>query len=332
MTASDRRRGRAFAVGLLTASVFVSVSASAEPGATERERARELMAQGRERREANDLEGALSSFQEADAIMRVPTTAFEVAATQQMLGRWLEAQATLTELLELPSSSVDPPPFTEARRKALVLAKELAAQIPSVVVVLRSQRGSASRDAVVLVDGRNVPSLDAPYKVNPGAHAVVVRSGTREVTTTVQVHDGESRRVEIEIDAPPPPAEERPARGPTIPTISWVGFGVGAAGLALGSVTGAIALSREGELADRCPDKRCARVFESDLDSAQTMATLSTIGFITLAVGAAAGVVGLLLPRHDRADTGPQQALTRATWSDGLRLTVARSGLALELP
>jgi hypothetical protein len=151
----------------------------------------------------------------------------------------------------------------------------------------------------------SVSPIDTPYKLNPGAHAVLARAGAKETTATVQVAMGETQQVELHLDsaaeAAPDTATTPASSSSGVPLVSWVGFGVGAAGLVMGSVTGVMALSREGDLSDKCPAKRCTRDSESDLDGAQTMATLSTIGFIVAGVGAAVGVIGIVAGHRARA-------------------------------
>lgn len=305
-----RSRGRApratlSYLGALAVLMFSS-SALAEPTASEKEHARELMAHGREARDQKDLVSALKSFQAADQIMRVPTTALEVARTQQALGKLLEARETLVALLRLPVSPSDPAPFADARLKAEALGKELNTQIPSLRIIVSST--DKNIPPTVTVDDRPVASLDVPEKVNPGAHVVVARGGGAEATANVTLAAGETKQIELKLDTRPQAAVPTPGgrteRG-GIPLISWVGFGVGAAGLAVGSVTGVMAISQEGDIADRCTGKQCGTGVESDLDAARTVATVSTVGFIIAGVGAAVGVAGLFVgrPKGDASTT-----------------------------
>src|SRR4051794_22145874 len=77
--------------------------ASAEPTASGKETARGLMTEARDLRDKNDLRGALSRFQAADAIMRVPTTGLEVARTEAALGLLVEARDTIHRVLAIPA-------------------------------------------------------------------------------------------------------------------------------------------------------------------------------------------------------------------------------------
>src|SRR5687767_3133797 len=110
MTASRRPAAAAVLAVLLATSLL-----QAQPSAAQKETARGLMAEARELREHGDLQSALSRFSAADSIMGVPTTGFEMAATQAELGKLVEARETLRRVLTLPQSPDDPEPFNAAR-------------------------------------------------------------------------------------------------------------------------------------------------------------------------------------------------------------------------
>jgi hypothetical protein len=77
-----------------------------------------------------------------------------------------------------------------------------------------------------------------------------------------------------------------------------VGFGVGAAGIAMGSTFGLIAMSKRSSLDQSCPDPgSCPRTQNNAtmLDQLRTSSTLSTVGFAAGGAGVAFGAVWLLL-------------------------------------
>src|SRR5438477_66675 len=102
---SERLLGPALALGLLVLNGTVQ----AQPSAAQRETARELMGEARRLRERGDLEGALGRFRAADAIMNVPTTALEVAATQAELGKLIDAREGLLRMLVTHPAARNPP-------------------------------------------------------------------------------------------------------------------------------------------------------------------------------------------------------------------------------
>src|SRR5882724_11625185 len=125
MTASKRLSCGALLLGLLSGSAL----AHAQPSAAQKETARGLMAEARELRDRGDLAGALKRFSAADSIMGVPTTGFEVAATQAQLGQLVEARETLRHVLAIAPGADDPEPFNEARSKARALDQQLLARL-----------------------------------------------------------------------------------------------------------------------------------------------------------------------------------------------------------
>jgi hypothetical protein len=283
------------------ALLAVSPSAWADPTPQEKEHARDLMADGREKRDKNDLAGALESFKQADAIMHVPTTGYEVAKTQQALGKLVEARETVDAIAKLPVSPNDPAPFAEARSKAEALGKELDAKLGRVRIK------PTTPGATVKLDDAPA-AVDTPLNVMPGKH--VVSDGESRVDVSVTA--GETKDVTVGAAKPPPaavatnePAAMPPPSTSKIPTLSLIGFGVGAAGLVVGSVTGIMAISAESDLSKECGDaKKCKPALQDDLDSAKTKATISTVGFIVAGVGVAVGIVGFFVQPKTEAKVG----------------------------
>jgi len=74
----------------------------------------------------------------------------------------------------------------------------------------------------------------------------------------------------------------------------YVGFGAGAAGLLLGSITGGIALGKAGPLIEACPRNHCPETQRQELAAVNTMANVANIGFGLGIVGAVVGIVGIV--------------------------------------
>jgi hypothetical protein len=107
-------------------------------------------------------------------------------------------------------------------------------------------------------------------------------------------------------DPPPPPGGVEPAgprKGPMLPAL--VAFGVGGLGLGVGAVTGLLTLGKVGDLEKNCPGQVCSKAEESRYNSAHTLATVSTVGFVIAGLGAAAGAV--LLVVRPGGDAAPEQ-------------------------
>jgi len=87
----------------------------------------------------------------------------------------------------------------------------------------------------------------------------------------------------------------------------WIAFGVGGVGLAVGAITGGLALGKHSTLTTECPSGQCATndsQAQSDLSSYHTMGAVSTVGFIVAGVGAAAGVILLITAPKSQPTTG----------------------------
>ena len=98
------------------------------------------------------------------------------------------------------------------------------------------------------------------------------------------------------VDSTPPEPAAKKSLAPV-----YVAYGVGGAGLIVGSVTGALAMSKASD----CPNKVCNT--QSDLDSAKSMATVSTISFGVGIAGVAVGTI-LLLTGKSSSESAPAQA------------------------
>lgn len=82
----------------------------------------------------------------------------------------------------------------------------------------------------------------------------------------------------------------------------WGSLGIGASGIALGTITGIYVAVKHGDLDSKCPNNSCDPRFQLEVEHYHTMRTLSSIGFVIGGIGAAAGVTLLL--------TSPKQEST----------------------
>ena len=309
---------RRLLVGTLLAGALVMLAppAAADPSLSDKETARSLMDDGDAKRDKGDFKAALKSYEAADAIMRVPTTGLEVARAQAQLGLLLEARETLARVMRLPPRPGEPAPFTAARRTAEQLNGDLATRLPSITVVVTN--GDPAAPAQIVVDGDPVPpaAAQAPRKVNPGRHSIVARSGAIERKEDVTVAERDARIVTIDLKQPQsasadPSTVEPPREGSrsALPKVLMIGgFAVGAIGIGVGSVTGLMSFSKVSDVKTDCVDDKCKPSRASDIDSARSLGTISTIAFIAGGVGVGVGVVGLILSGKDPKEPTPSSA------------------------
>jgi hypothetical protein len=321
-------------LALLAAILLAPAAARAQtPNASERETARSLMNEGRDKRDHNDLRSALASFKAADAIMHVPTTGFEVARTQVALGLLVEARDTLHQVLRWSPRPGDPKPFADARASAQTLDDDLAGRIPSLHVSLSNR----PEDPHLTVDGVEIPAeaASAPIRLDPGHH-VITAGAKGTARAEVDLAERDTKTVSLALPAEPAESKAAPAANAdsesathesshTAGTIALASFGVGAVGLAVGAVTGIMSIQKTNQLKSACAGNTCPSSSAGDLDAAHSTATISTAAFIVAGAGVAVGVGALLFGNRHSPDAtaAPQTGLRVTPWvglgSAGLR-------------
>jgi hypothetical protein len=316
MVSSMRAAAGVATVALLTAWAGV---ASAEPNAADRETARSLMQEARDLRDKGHTQDALKRFKAADDIMHVPTTGLEVARTQAAMGMLVEARDTIANIRKLPSSPSDPAPFQDARAKADELDTALESRIPALNISVTG--GADGETASIVIDGVPVPAaaVGLPRKVDPGKHTIVAKGAAGRGEQSVDVKEGEQKDVQVALasgggdssssegnEGQSGHAESADAGGPKShgPTLlTWIGAGVGGAGLLAGSITGLMSISLTSKLKSECSQGACVSGTQggNDYASANSLATISDVTFVVAGVGAAVAVASLIIG-HSEGD------------------------------
>lgn len=190
--------------------------------------------------------------------------------------------------------------------KAKAKVEEIAPLVPELTLVLPP---NAPQGTKVIRDGNEVstPSLGIGLPVDPGMHEIVVEvPGRQAVKTTVNIQKGEKAKVDLTLPADkplptvepskaPPPVEKQerastPASGGK--TGMYVAGGVGVVGLAVGAITGGMAMSKAGFIEEHCPNKKCLDLEGKEaVGDGQTLAMVSTIGFGLGIAGAATATI-----------------------------------------
>jgi hypothetical protein len=281
------------------------------------------------RSDKGDPKSALEKFKAANALAGTPITALELGRTYALVNQPVEALETWLSVARMKVDPKESDNAKAARTEAASLAQQIAPKIPSLVVKVEGVPNGAT--PTVTVDGSSVPveALGLPRKVDPGEHVVVGRLGDGpEEKRTVTLKESESQTVTLAFagapavvvpppavvkpapeprNDPPPPAPRTEERKKTNPIV-YIGFGVGAAGLVVGTVGGLVTFSQKGDLDPLCTGLVCDPSARKIVTNARTWATVSTIGFVVGGVGIAAGVVGLLMPSKEIVEVGPVKA------------------------
>jgi hypothetical protein len=175
----------------------------------------------------------------------------------------------------------------------------LGPEVPEISLALPP----SSEDFVVKRDNVVVPAaqLGKPARLDPGEHVFLVEtSDGRSKETRVRVAVGEKRKLELQVpdkkgdvtkpDTVTPDTTPKKSAGSLLPVAISVGV-VGVAGVAVGAITGLLALDAKSTADKHCVGLGCDVTGKNAVDDGRTMGVVSTIGFIAGGVCLAAAVI-----------------------------------------
>jgi hypothetical protein len=318
----------------LVVAVSVALLGVAAPPAfaqsdPDRATARALGGDGQQALEHKDYTTAEDRFRRADSLVHAPTLMLGLARSLTGLGRYVEAQETYNRIVREGVAPGAPEVFRKALSDAKREVDAVGIKVGGVTITVRSATGADVPAPKVVLDGAavNAASLGVRRAIDPGSHAVRVSAdGFQSAELRFDVAPGGSidEPVTLEVDHTAPAPEPAPALVPGVApspsaepaatasarsgvraALPWVAFGVGAAGLGLGAVTGFLAMDKHSTLAGECNAGVCSSDHSGDLDTFHTLATLSTVGFVVGGVGVAAGVILFLTEPKGESAAAP---------------------------
>jgi hypothetical protein len=136
--------------------------------------------------------------------------------------------------------------------------------------------------------------------------------GFDRVEQPLSIAEGERREVVLTLTAstappsPPPPPSER-----GLSTWAWVGGGIAAAGLVVGSITGGLSLAAAAAAKEGCKGNVCPKANEPDADRSLALAHTSTASFVLAAAGGGLLVYGLVFDRPEPVQKRAARLRTR---------------------
>lgn len=288
--------------------LLTAARVSAAPSDLDRSMARSLAAEGYDALVNKRYVTAEDRLRRADALVHAPTIMVDHARALVGLGRLLEARERYQQVVREGVGPKAPPSWKQALADA---EREGAALEPRLAWLVIRVDGPSNPN--VTIDGQPFPvaSLGTRRAVDPGLRAVrVTANGYVSADQSVTLREGEERELSLTLRTPPSidlgegdqqqsnaPAASQPERNPLeIPM--WAAFGVGGAGIVVGTVTGALAIGAHSELSKECNDDgKCpakpedkARL-EGDVSRYNTLSTISGIAFGVGLAGAATGAV-----------------------------------------
>jgi hypothetical protein len=271
--------------------------------------ARSLGIEGVRLAEAGKCTEAIEKLSRAEALYHAPTILGRLGECQVSVGQIVIGTENLNRVVREPLAPNAPKPFKDAQVRAQKVLDAALPRIGHLTVLVEPKDAKLT----VTVSGVAVPPalLGVERPTDPGTHEVVASApGYLTQKSTVQLAEAGRETVTLQLlvdpNAPkevpvvavaattappaPPPQSPPPESNQGVRTLSYVLIGVGVTGVAAGSITGAMAISKKGNL--DCPQNHCSGQEADDLDSAKTLAVVSTISF---AVGIPAAIAGTVL-------------------------------------
>jgi hypothetical protein len=297
--------------------------------------ARSLGIQGVQLADSGKCKEAIEKLERAESLYHAPTILGRLGECQVNVGQIVLGSENLNRVVreQLPANA--PKAFKDAQERA---RKALEAALPRIGhLTVSIQVEPKDTPVSVTVSGAAVPPalLGVERPTDPGTHEVVASAdGYLPAKTSVDLTEGGRQSITLTLspdpNAPKPPAAAPPtAAAPLVPvappppaattrggnnTLAFVLLGVGGAGIITGGVTGMLAISKKSDL--DCPEKRCSGKDADELDSAKTLALVSTIGFGAGILSAGIGTVLLLT-----SSGSTEQHASAATENKRLSLT-----------
>lgn len=299
------------------------VAHAAEPSAADRATARTLAQEGYDALRAEQYSVAIDRFKRANALVHAPTLLRDLARAQVGLGRLLEARETYRQVVAEVVPRKSPASWGRAVEEARRELAALDARLPLLAINI-----TGPQHPRVTLDGAVVPesALGVKRATDPGRHELRAGGdGYRDAQKTIDLREGEALSVALELEpvpAAPPPKKVAPVAAPTPKAPpkepGWrkpavvSAFALGGAGIAVGSVTGILAMTKHNQLVGDCPERTCGPDQASNYNDFHTLGTVSTVGFIVGGVGLGTGVVLLLIKPKASTEDAPATAASRS--------------------
>jgi hypothetical protein len=294
--------------------------------------AKDLFSRGRDLRVQGDCGDAIPLFKKAYEIYPAGLGSLRnIAECEELLGHFASARRSWLELKRALVTVDDQKYDTwshDAEDAAARLAPKLATLTLDVTTVGPDGARASNKGVQVKLNGEVVaPSLvGTPLERDPGRYVVNVAGpdGATAEERVVQLTPGSSQRIAFQVLVSSSPSSTPSAEGAAAPegtssseatrsTLTWVAFGVGAAGLA-GTIIGAVV--RQSAIGKISADSQCTARGDgwacspseqgslgSTINTGNFASTLINVMLPVTVVGAATGVVLLLTsrPRSSRA-------------------------------
>lgn len=297
---------RIFTLAIVSTISFASMSVAAQGPDAEAIAAAQFD-RGLAAMSAGNFDEACPALSESFRLAPKPGALFTLAECEAKWGRFASADGHYADYLAWFSRmTVEERRLQVGRERISQQAREeLKPSIPHLTVRVSTalpRNAVVKRDDVVL----GVPSLDVPLPVDPGVHFVVLElPGGRTTQRAITIKPGTSEEVSLDLPSgdPTSPTTSTTVGAPQSPphfhrVAPYAAAGVGILGIGIGASFGLVAMSKTSMIAEHCQGNVCDAEGVAAADSAQTSATVSTVGFCVGIVGlGASALLYLLRPR-----------------------------------
>jgi hypothetical protein len=302
-------------------AIALATSVASAQSEGDKNQARALGQEGQVALDAKDYKTAEDKFRRAYALYpNAPSLALGLARALAANGKVVAAEETYNKIIRDGA-----PAGNQVFAKAVDDAKaEIGAVSARVAYATINVTGPDT--SKLTLDGQPLAwaAVGARRAVDPGEHTLsATADGYKPAESKFKVDSGKDTTVSLTMEkdasavTPPPGGTTTPPPGgDTTPqvstkggsmnkTLGFVALGVGGVGLAVGAITGILAIGKHGDLKDKCtlPNNTCPSDQQDTLDSYHSMGTISTIGFIVGLVGVGAGTVLILTAPKEGTQT-----------------------------
>lgn len=288
-----------------------------------KDEAKRLYEEGQKAVDSLQWEKARGLFAKAWRIRQIWQIAASLGQAEFKTHKYRDAAEHLTFVFKEAQAELETPAAQPERKRLREMLEKARAKVGALNITVNPA------GAEVLVGGQVVGKapLPAAVFVEPGLVLVEARregyAAAREERTAVA---GQEQSVPLALSKvaarggpatlPPviPGSDASPGRRKRV--AGFVIGGVGVAGIAVGAVTGIMAIVKHGELYANCPGPMCDKPSDPDISSAgRALTYASTAAF---AIGIAGLGVGTYLVISSRAETKSSVALTFLPGGGGL--------------
>jgi hypothetical protein len=270
--------------------------------------ARALGSEGVQLADAGKCPEAIEKLERAESLHHAPTILGRLGECQVNVGDVVLGTENLNKVVRETLPANAPKVFHDAQDRAQKVLLSATPKIAYLTIRITPSDVKAS----VAIAGRTVPNalIGAERPTDPGTHQVTATAeGYKPSSATVTLAEGGHQDITLLLEkdsnaasALPSAMQPQGASASVVPSPepapkksnppAYVAFSVGAAGLVVGSASGALAFAKASD----CPNKVCET--QSVLDSAKSLATISTVSFGVGIAGVAVGTILLLTGNH----------------------------------